>query len=242
MTRFPVLSGWMTVFLLTLGSGWSFADVIVRLDMDVDTTNQTWQSYLTIDDPNNETLGLAGIEFNVVGSEGLSVTKSVLRLPAPTETTDFGTFFQKGFKNFTNSGSNGKEMRGAQDIFNTASSAGTGQNSILEGVGKVAILEPNGSLPATSLASKVLIGSGTYAGTAGLLTVSGSPQLTTLLPAALPSFGLPITTFSPQAVLPAAVRVSAVPEPTFLALGPWLLIAISSIRRRRAPLPLRSQV
>jgi hypothetical protein len=98
---------------------------------------------------------------------------------------------------------------------NQLSPTGSGNNNLLENVGEAAIAETNGLLPPTALTSPVLIATGSYSGITGTLTITGSPELATLLPAVLPAAtaqGAPFATFSPMAVTGQTVAV--VPEPT----------------------------
>jgi hypothetical protein len=183
----------------------------ISLYLGADQGTQTWRAYLSLDDPNRETLGLAGIEFSVVGSGGVTVTSSTNRLPIATESTDFITFFQKGFTNFRSDGTEGVGIRAAQDVFNTGSASGLNGNSILEGVGKMAFEEDNGALAGTEVSFPVLIATGGYTGLGGTISILGSPDSTTLLPANLPAIGAPITTFSPSAVYGDSANI--VPEP-----------------------------
>ncbi|QEF98561.1 hypothetical protein Mal15_26130 [Stieleria maiorica] len=216
---------------LTL-SGSAFAAVTVQLSLLVDRSSQTWEAFLQVDDPNQETLGLAGIQVDVVGSGGATITESSVRLPNPTETSDFMSFFQKGFTSFRSNGASGIGISGAQDIFNTESSTGSGRNSILEGVGEIAFSEPNGLLANWDVQAPVLIASGGYTGSVGTLTVNGSPATTTLLPASLPPTGSLIQTFSPAQVSGQSVSVSAVPEPSS-AIFVLLAFSVGMMRRRK---------
>jgi hypothetical protein len=189
---------------------------VICMQLDADQSTLTWRAYLSLEDPNSETLGLAGIEFSVVGTGGVTVTSSTNRLPIATETTDFVTFFQKGFLGFRSDGTKGTEIRAAQDVFNTGSTSGLNSNSIVEGVGKMAFEEGNGALVGTEVAFPVLIATGGYTGNGGTISIFGSPDSTTLLPSSLPAIGAPITTFSPSAVYGDSVTI--VPEPGSAAL------------------------
>ena len=205
---------------------------IVYLTVSADESRGTWEAFLQIEDAQNQTLGLAGIEFDVIGSDGLTVESSTVHLPVATESQDFQTFFQKGFFNFRSDGTSGRDIRAAQDLFNTVSSAGTGNNSILEGVGETAIVESNASLPGMSIGWPVRIASGTFSGGAGSLQVIGDTASTTLLPAMLPTAGGSIATFSPSQVVGTTVTITAIPEPTSFAMLSGIFV-VGWISRRR---------
>jgi hypothetical protein len=202
----------------------------VHLSLVADPAAKTWEAYLSIDDPTEETLGLAGIEFDVTAGGGLVIDSSLNRLPLATETSDLVTFFQKGFTLLRSDGVAGSDIRAAQSIFNTQSSTGSGKNSILEGVGESPLVEANGLLPATNVAFPVLVATGTYSGELGILQISGTPSNTTLLPAVLPPVGAPITTFSPPVVVGAVVLF--VPEPSTTALCLLGLPGMAYFRRK----------
>lgn len=227
-----IQSGLATLILSLVSISIAQAD-IVSLTLSADVENGTWEAFLAIDDPQNQTLGLAGIEFDVIGSGGLSVDSSVVQLPLATESQDFMTFFQKGFFNFRSDGTNGVDIRAAQDLFMTLSSTGSGNSSILEGVGKAAFSEDNGLIPSTEVGLPVRIASGTFIGTTGTLQLVGDSSSTTLLPAVLPSFGNPISTFSPSAVIGDTLSITAVPEPASVALIGGIVAMLTVSRRRR---------
>ncbi|MHB8866973.1 MAG: PEP-CTERM sorting domain-containing protein [Pirellulaceae bacterium] len=203
---------------------------IVYLTLSADVSSGSWEAFLTIDDPNGTTLGLAGIEFDVLGSGGVTVDSSTLRIPLATESHDFQTFAQKGFFNFRSDGTKGIDIRAAQDLFNTQNATGGGNNSILEGVGKIAFSESNGIIPGTDVGWPVRIASGTFSGTTGSLQVIGDPASTTLLPATLPVLGSPISTFSPSLVLGETIDIVAVPEPASIGLLVSGIVALLSVR------------
>lgn len=202
----------------------------VDLDVVLDTGASTWQVFLTVGDSGGLSDGLSGINFDVTADGGdAAITSSSNDLPAPTETTDFASFFGKGFKLFKNDGVNGAGIGAAQDsVSNGDSGTGTGNDAILRGVGLTASSEANGSLGALDIAFPVLAASGGYSGSSGNIVVSGSAASTTLIPASFVD-GTTYATFSPSVVNGDS---AAIPEPATAAL-----IAVSGIGlmlRRRA--------
>ncbi len=179
------------------------AAVTVQLSLNIDPITQTYQAYANLIDTSNETLGLHGLEFNISSTGGVSVLSSTLQMPAPTETLDGVTSYQKGFTFLRSNGTNGTEIRAFQQNVNQLSTTGSGLNNILEGFGESAFSENNGLNASTSIAKPALIASGSYSGSSGTLSISGSTGLTTLLPASLPAAtvgGASFSTFSPTSV------------------------------------------
>ena len=212
------------------------AAVVVELSLVVNPVTSSYQAFASVLDPSGETSGLHGLEFDITGAGGASVLSSNVSLPAPTESLDLATFYPKGFKQLRSDGTAGQDVRAFQDNVNQLSPTGSGNNNLLENVGEAAFAETNGLLPLTAVTSPVLIATGTFSGITGTLSISGSPSLTTLLPAQLPAAtanGASFSTFSPAAVTGQTV---AVPEPAtaaaaaFLAAGIW---GSSRLRRGR---------
>ena len=177
------------------------AQVDLNFSLQVDQGAQTWQAFAQLNDPGNLSAGLGGLDFNVLGTGGISVTSSVFELPQPTEFDGGSGFFQKGFKVFRNNGTNGLGMRGSQDnISNALSPLGSGNDAILAGVGEMPVVETNLTLPDTNIAFPALIASGSYtANGSGTLDIEGFSVSTTLLPTT--GFtNQSFATFSPDAV------------------------------------------
>ena len=224
--------GMVVAVTISLAGGTAMAGTTgVNLDVVLDTAASTWEVFLTVDDAGNLSKGLSGISFDVTAEGGdAAIVDSTVELPAPTETTNFSDFFSKGFKLFKDDGTQGAGIGAAQDsVSNGPSSAGTGADAILEGVGLNAFTEDNGSLDALDVAFPVLAASGSYSGSSGNIVASGSPASTTLIPAEFVA-DQTYSTFSPDAVNGSE---AAIPEPATAAL-----IAISGIglvlRRRIA--------
>ena len=209
------------------------AAVTVQRSRVVNPVTSSYQAFATVVDPSGETLGLHGLEFDITGAGGATVLASNISLPAPTETLDFTTFYQKGFKQFRSDGAAGQDIRAYQDNVNQLSPTGSGNNNLLELVGEAAFVETNGVLPPTAAAAPVLIATGSFAGITGTLTITGSPALTTLLPAELPAAtanGAAFATFSPAAVTGQTVGV---PEPASALAAVLAAGMLCGLRRGR---------
>lgn len=179
--RYLALSG----LILALSSApVAKAQVDLNLTLEVDTGAQTWQAFAQLVDPSNLTAGLNGINFNVTSTGGITVSSSVFELPQPTEYDGASGFFTKGFKVFRFNGTNGLDIRGSQDnISNSLSPLGSGNDTILAGVGEMTVAETNLTLPDTNIALPAMIASGMYtASGSGTLDIAGFTESTTLLP------------------------------------------------------------
>lgn len=194
------------------------AAAIVNLTLTVNTTNNTWQAFET-SSGTTPTSGLAGLQFDVVGSGGVAVTSSLNRLPFGADDEIGAT----GYSTLRANGAAGLAIRGYQPTTYTVDSTGTAY-SIYTGVGlqaeTVNVGNSGGSPTNRALTNPVLIASGAFTGTNGSLTISSDPTLTTLLPSPMPAattIGTPIATFSPDSVVGQSVAVGT-PEPTSLAL------------------------
>ena len=196
----------LALALFLIVSSISVAQVELQLSLDVDPAAGTWEAYANLLDPTNATAGLGGISFDVIGSGDVAVTSAVLELVQPAESTDLMGFFIKGFKLFRDNGTlvdgNALAIAGAQDnINNGLSTAGTGNDAIIPGIGLGPVTENNGALPATEIAFPVLLGSGTYVNNGnGALSIISFGVDITLLPADFPTDGTPFQTFSPSIV------------------------------------------
>jgi hypothetical protein len=200
----------------------------VFLDLTVTPTGaSTWSAFATITGDTARTLGLSGAEFSVVGSGGVVVTGSTVRLPQAFPPDSFGDPFPTGFTQFRSNGAAGVNIRAAQNSVAYATSD-NGNSNLISGVGLFA-----GSQSGNTWAFPVLVATGTYTGAAGFLTIVGNPANTNFLPAQLPPGGTGnVATFSPDGVNGQTTPVG-IPEPAsvgVLALGGLALLA----RRRKA--------
>jgi len=213
-------------------AGMSVQAAPVALNLTVvPTTPGNFDAFATITGDTARTLGLGGAEFSIVGSGGIVVTGSTIRLPQAFPSDGNGDPFPTGFTQFRTNGAAGVAVRAAQNTPSYAISD-NGISNIITGVGLNA-----GTQSGNTWAFPVRVASGTYTGTSGFLTITGNPANTTFLPATLPANSagavpVGIQTFSPDAVNGQTTPIG-VPEPaslSLLALGGSALLT----RRRKA--------
>ncbi len=217
-----------------------------------------WSVFEQNSDP-TLTSGLAGIQFNVNATGGVTLKTTLLRLPIGSDASLGGTGFSANRTAGTITpvlvpGNAVIGIRGNQAVQNTENGAGTVQ-SIFPFFGNQAVTVAGQQVPSgdqgfnnggsgpdnndisyASFSLPGLIASGTWTqtGTGGALTASGTTVLTTLLPASLPAAtagGANVQTFSPDAVVPGSVTIAAVPEP--VAGGILLIGSLLGLSRRR---------
>ena len=178
---------------LTPGEG--YVDVGLILRLDVDTTNFTYTARLSLEDPQNLTLGLQGIQFFITG-DGIDILTTNLQLPVLTETAPSGTF-QKGFYELRSPP--GVPAPYASQPLENKFNPNTGLNNIIEGVGEV-FVDESGTVTAGTdpMAADVVVATGTWGFSAGSnhgsIEIFSDPDLNVLLPATLPApveFGQP---------------------------------------------------
>lgn len=183
----------------------------VQLTLTIDPSAHTWAAYEQNSDPAG-TSGLHGLSFDVVGAGGATVTSSAVALPAGSD-ADLGA---TGFTVFRDNGAVGVGITAFQANALRASAADATVTNVFTGLGNTAGTIHTGSGTGTvSVGKPALLATGTYAGDAGTITISGDPTLATLLPASLPPpapGGAPFATFSPDEVAGQTVAVAAPQE------------------------------
>lgn len=195
-----------------------------------------WAAYVTVNDP--ASLGLAGIQFDVVG-QGVQ-----LGVPSATDnklvTGGFqdggGAFIPAGFVDFRGATLNNNDIqfRGAQPvIYNNEDPQGNNDLALgfgLPGIGGAMV----GDQP-ESWGTPALLATGTYTGT-GILAVYSSTNLITLLPDTLPADKGILQTHSPNGF---SGQTISVPEPSCLALADIGIAWLLGRRRRFDPVSPR---
>lgn len=196
----------------------------------------TWQAFAQLTSGDN--LGLASLQFNVVGTGGVSVTSSTNRLPRGIDDNFTGT----GFSLLPSNGTAGIGISASQNTVQPYTIDAEGDPSIYQGVGlSGGSALVNGGASSVSWLFPVLIATGNYSnsGAGGTLTVT-SPSTTNVqvlnTPAPSANSNSFFTTSAVASITPGATTISpttAVPEPAslgILALGGLALLA----RRRKA--------
>lgn len=229
---------WTAAVALGLG-GVAQAAEITQLTLVVNTATKTWTAFEQNSDT-SLTSGLAGLQFDVVGSGGIAVTTSQNRLPSGNDADSLGP---TGFTTLTNNGTAGVGIRGYQANQYAVNNVGDVTNVFL-GVGNQAETintgddgsnDPApGNISHATIALPARIATGSYSGTSGTLTISSSTALITLLPAQMPAAttgaGTNYSTFSPDGVTGQTVQIGTTPEPASMAV---LAVGLGGLLGRR---------
>lgn len=235
-----------------VGAGVARATVV---DLTIQKTGASTFSVFEQNANNSDTVGLDGLQFDVLGGGGVNVTSITIAAVKGTD-DELGP---TGFNFFKSSGTvSGSNITGAS-IFQNAGSYSVNSlgdvTNVFTGVGNVAetirtgynngdtVDGTTGTYTQKNVSLPALIATGTFTGGTspnGTLTVQSAPNEIALLPSAAnyPSAGPGQTsasyaTHSPDAVLGQTIATTAVPEPASFGL---LGIAGAAIiaRRRKA--------
>lgn len=155
-------------------------------------TGGTWQVYAQLTGSTSTTLGLAGLQINVVAagdttiydhSDGDGSLRTTVNLPTGYIGSDAGLL--AGFSVSRSAGSHGSGISAYQSDANQSDSdtdADSSLSSIITGVGLSAQYEEG-----FAFTQPALVASGFYEGTTGLLYADSTAQNDLLLPAVLPA-------------------------------------------------------
>lgn len=175
--------------------GASVLDLTLKVTPNASNTGGTWDAFADVEDPSSA--GLHGIQFDVKATGGATLGTAVSGTPSSFNDLPTGLVaipsgrgtqsVSAGFHNFFGATDVmpglDEQFMGAQDNL-YHSNPGTGHTNIIFGFGLPGqsgnlagdtMLTPPWSFPA-------MIADGTYTGSAGSISISGSPTVTTLMP------------------------------------------------------------
>lgn len=223
----------------------------VGLTIVVDPVAQTWNAYANVSGTGGPgTAGLAGIQFDITATGNLALTStqdptapSLNDLPTGVVSTAAGSknagfYVLNGSSDLVTSsaGVTDEQFAGAQsNTFLTGKTAG--HTDIVKGFGQVTSGLVGDASTTWGDSNGSLIANGTFTGTLGTLSVSGSPTTTTLLPSVLPTANnASIQTHSPTVVTGQTVQVgqaTAAPIPAGVWGGSVVFGVLGFLRKFR---------
>lgn len=223
---------------VALLAGSAQAASIVNLSLQVDPVAKTFAAYVDVEDAGS--LGLHGINFNVVGSPGVTILLNAdptlnNDLPSDVYLNTSSKLTPAGFVNFFTGqlidGQHANFQGGQQNTFTPGKT--TGHSNIVTGFGIPGMTSGFVGDTSYNWGFPAQIAHGSFSGS-GTLSISSATGLITLLPAVLPTTsGGSVTTHSPDTVNGQTVPVG-VPEPTSIGLVGAAAVGLLSRRRRVA--------